>query len=85
MLKLEEQLKNPVWFSLKKSHKKFLIENNDVKFYNPEICTFGSFIDNSKTLEGLNEYVKITDSFFLVSENEIPKIDTTRVFFRKKN
>lgn len=84
MIDLEEQLKNPVWYSLKETHKKFVIEFNGVQFYNPEVCTFGSFFDETKTTKAANEYVKISDDFFFVSENQTPIIDDAKVFLEKK-
>ncbi|MCL7754750.1 GNAT family N-acetyltransferase [Polaribacter sp. Z022] len=84
MKKLEEKLKNPVWFSLEETHKKFLIEFDGVKFYNPEINNFGAFYNEEKTLKALNEYSKLTDKFFFVSENQTPLFDKKRIILEKK-
>jgi len=84
MVDLEHQLKNPVWYSLKETHKKFVIEFNGVQFYNPDICTFGSFLDETKTAKASNEYLKTSDEFFFVSENQTPIVDDTKVFLEKK-
>ena len=75
---------NPVWDSLCETHKHFSIDYEDVKFYNPEICPFGAFTDASKTAKALNEYAKLTDSFFLVSENKTPTFDESKVTLIKK-
>lgn len=84
MKKLEEKLKNPVWYSLQETHKKYLIEFDGVHFYQPDVNIFGAFYDETKTAKALNEYSKIADNFFLVSENQIPKIDTNHVVLKKK-
>lgn len=84
MMDLEQQLKNPVWYSLEETHKKFVVEFNGVKFYAPEICTFGSFFDETKTAKASNEYLKTSDDFFFVSEHQTPLIDDTKVFLEKK-
>jgi GNAT superfamily N-acetyltransferase len=84
MNNLEEKLKNPVWYSLNETHKKFLIEFDGVQFYKPEICSFGAFFDETKTAKALNEYSKIADKFFLVSENQVPIIDTDHAVLEKK-
>lgn len=84
MTSLEKKLKNPVWFSLKETHKKFVINYDGVQFYHPEVCTFGSFTDVTKTAKALNEYSKLSEKFFLVSEHETPLIDSSRVFLEKK-
>jgi len=84
MDKLVKKLKNPVWYSLNETHNSFLIEYDGVRFYHPEICTFGAFFDPSKTTKALNEYSKISERFFLVSENLIPIIDSKKVLLEKK-
>lgn len=84
MIGLEQQLKNPVWYSLKETHKKYAIEFNGIQFYNPEVCIFGSFLDETKTAIASNEYLKTSDKFFFVSENQTPIIDNTKVLLEKK-
>lgn len=81
---MNNKLKNPVWFSLNETHKNFAIDYDGVQFYNPEICPFGAFIEGSDTKNALNEYAKITDSFFLVSENSIPNFDKNIITLEKK-
>ncbi|MFD0837072.1 GNAT family N-acetyltransferase [Mariniflexile aquimaris] len=84
MIDLEHQLKNPVWYSLKETHKKFVVEFNDVQFYDPEICNFAAFFDETKTAKASNDYLKISDEFFFVSENQTPIIDDNKVYLAKK-
>nr|WP_299072724.1 GNAT family N-acetyltransferase [uncultured Allomuricauda sp.] len=84
MIDLEHQLKNPVWHSLKETHKKFVVEFDGVQFYDPEICTFGSFFDETKTAKASNDYLKTSDEFFFVSENQTPIIDDAKTFLEKK-
>lgn len=84
MTDLENQLKNPVWYSLKETHKKYAIEFNGVQFYNPDICTFGSFFDETKTAKASNEYLKTSNEFFFVSENQTPIVNDTKVFLEKR-
>lgn len=84
MIDLEYQLKNPVWHSLNETHKKFAVEHNGVKFYNPDICPFGSFLDETKTAKASNEYLETSEEFFFVSENKTPIVDDTKVLLEKK-
>jgi len=84
MTNLEHQLKNPVWYSLKETHKEYVVEFDGVLFFKPEICTFGSFFDESKTAKASSEYLKNTDDFFFVSENQTPIIDDSKVILEKK-
>ncbi|CAM1367541.1 FR47-like protein [Tenacibaculum sediminilitoris] len=81
---MENKLKNPVWYSLCETHHKFLLNYDEVKFYDPSICPFGAFTNTSKTVEALNEYSKLTDKFFLVSENKIPTYDKDKIRLDKK-
>ncbi|RKR12230.1 FR47-like protein [Maribacter vaceletii] len=80
----EQTLKNPVWHALNEAHKKFVITLNGVRFYNPKICSFGAFEDPEKTSKALNEYAKLTNYFFLVSENTDPKFDEDFVVLERK-
>jgi len=81
---MDNTLKNPVWHSLSETQNAFSLAYEGVKFYNPEICTFGAFTDASKTYKALNEYAKLTDNFFLVSENETPTFDKNRIVLDRK-
>lgn len=81
---MKEKLKNPVWYSLSETHKNFLIEYDGVKFYNPKICSFGSFLDESDTYNALNKYAELTDTFFLVSENKTPTFENEKIILKKK-
>ncbi|MGK0325388.1 MAG: GNAT superfamily N-acetyltransferase [Polaribacter sp.] len=84
MKNLKEKLKNPVWYSLNETHNPFLLEFDGVQFYQPDVCVFGAFFDASKTAKALNEYSKIADKFFLVTENQTPITDTNNVILEKK-
>jgi ribosomal protein S18 acetylase RimI-like enzyme len=84
MNSLSKKLENPVWYSLNETHKKFLIEFDGVQFYQPDVNRFGAFFDETKTSKALIEYSKIADKFFLVSENQVPIIDTDYLFLEKK-
>lgn len=79
-----KSLENPVWHSLTETHKKYLIECNGVKFYDPNICPFGAFFDASKTADALNEYAKLTKEFFLVNEDATPTFDATKIHLEQK-
>ena len=84
MTSLEKKLKNPVWYSLKEAHHKFMIEFDGVLFYHPDICIFGSFYDASKTSTASNEYSKTVEKFFLVTENQTPVVDPSTTVLEKK-
>ncbi len=81
---MNNKLKNPVWHSLKETHKNFAVQYDEVHFYDPNICPFGAFTNTEKTKDAINEYAKLTDKFFLVSENETPIYDTSKITLHKK-
>lgn len=84
MTNFELSLKNPLWYALKETHNTFLLTYNGVNFYHPNICPFGAFQDTTKTAKALNAYSKLTDSFYLVSENDTPTFDDTVVILDRK-
>lgn len=84
MTNFELTLKNPLWYALQETHNTFLVTYNGVNFYDPNICPFGAFQDPSKTKDALNAYSKLTDNFFMVSENETPTYDETVVVLGQK-
>ncbi len=79
-----EKLKNPVWFSLNETHAHYTIDFDKVKFYHPNICTFGAFLDTDNTFDAMNAYAELTDKFFLVSENKTPLFDESNLLLYKK-
>ncbi|SEQ06596.1 FR47-like protein [Hyunsoonleella jejuensis] len=80
----QQTLQNPVWYALKETHQKYVVAYDEVKFYNPNICPFGAFPNASKTKKALTAYSKLTDSFFLVSENDTPDFDEHHVVLNQK-
>lgn len=84
MKTLLKKLENPVWYSLNETHKRYTINYDGVKFYDPNICPFGAFFDATKTAKAINEYAKLTSEFFLVSENETPLFNENQVTLEQK-
>jgi ribosomal protein S18 acetylase RimI-like enzyme len=69
----EYKLDNPAWNSLSETHSAFAIDYDGVKFYNPDYCPFGGFINPGNTLEATNQYASLAENFFIVGEKpEIP-------------
>ncbi|MEO8404537.1 MAG: GNAT family N-acetyltransferase [Chitinophagaceae bacterium] len=62
------KLDNPVWYSLSESHQKFSIDYGDVKFYQPDYCPFGAFINTNRTAGPIDKYAELKDIFFVVGE-----------------
>ena len=65
---MSNKLDNPVWYSLAEAHKDFAIDYDDFKFYQPDHCPFGGFINVEKTLEAIDAYSKLTDDFYIVGD-----------------
>ena len=60
------KLDNPTWYSLSETHKDFAVEYDGIKFYHPDYCPFGGFINSEKTATGIEEYSSLTNNFFVV-------------------
>lgn len=60
------KLDNPTWHSLSETHKDFAVEYDDIKFYHPDYCPFGGFINSDKTATGIEAYAPLTNNFFVV-------------------
>lgn len=84
MTTLEDELKNPVWYALNETHKKFAITFDGVQFYNPDVNNFGAFFDANKTTKASIKYAKLTEKFFFVSENQTPLFDDSKIVLDKK-
>lgn len=61
-----DKLDNPTWYSLSETHKDFAIDYKGIKFYQPDYCPFGGFINPDKTETGINSYASLTNIFFVV-------------------
>lgn len=62
----EKKLDNPVWYSLNEIHQNFEIEYDGVKFYYPDYCPFGGFINPDRTLVSIDKYLELCDNFYVV-------------------
>jgi GNAT superfamily N-acetyltransferase len=61
-----EKLDNPTWYALTETHKNFAIDYNGAKFYQPDCCPFGGFIDHYTAKKAVNNYALLTDNFYVI-------------------
>lgn len=64
----ENKLDNPAWYSLSETHSEFVIDYANTKFYNPDYCPFGGFIDSENIGDAIDQYSALSDNFFIVGE-----------------
>lgn len=64
----EGKLDNPVWHSLSETHRHLAIDFGMIKFYHPDFCPFGGFIDPHQTSAGISQYSSLEEKFFVVGE-----------------
>ncbi|MDP2089360.1 MAG: GNAT family N-acetyltransferase [Flavobacteriaceae bacterium] len=64
----EKKLDNPVWYSLSETHKGFAIDFDNIKFYHPDYCPFGGFMEIENISNPISEYSELTDNFFTVGQ-----------------
>ncbi|MDH6252416.1 ribosomal protein S18 acetylase RimI-like enzyme [Chryseobacterium sp. H1D6B] len=60
------KLDNPAWYSLNETHKDFVVDYEQIKFYDPDYCPFGGTLNNNQTKSGIATYASLTDSFFII-------------------
>ena len=64
----ENKIDNPVWHSLSETHKEFALDYGNTKFYNPDYCPFGGFIDSENIAGAIDQYSALSHNFFVVGE-----------------
>lgn len=62
------KLDNPVWYSVSETHKDFGIDFGTIKFYHPDYCPFGGFIDFDNIERSISEYAKLASNFFIIGQ-----------------
>lgn len=70
-----EKLDNPTWYSLSETHKDFAVDYQGIKFYHPDYCPFGGFINPDKTNTGIDTYASLTNNFYIVGDK--PMVNDT--------
>jgi len=63
-----DKLDNPAWYSLSETHREFAVDYQDIKFYHPDYCPFGGFINSYETKTGIDKYASLTDNFYVVGD-----------------
>lgn len=67
ILKMEtDKLDNPTWYSLSETHEDFAVDCQDIKFYYPDYCPFGGFINSGRIETGIEKYASLTNHFYVV-------------------
>ena len=64
----EAKLDNPVWNSLSETHKDYAIIYGDTKFYHPDYCPFGGYINEGNTATAITEYSKLSSHFYIIGQ-----------------
>jgi len=65
---MELKLDNPVWYALGESHQKFAIDYHGTKFYHPDYCPFGGFLQAETTAACIDKYSELTPGFYVVGD-----------------
>lgn len=66
-----KKLDNPIWYSLTETHKDYVVDYAGMKFYQPDYCPFGAFIDLDKTQKSIDEYSALTSNFYVVGDRPL--------------
>ena len=71
MLTIEHKLDDPVLNSLNELDRSFSMENDELKFYNPEYCPFASLIQNNENKKVALEASNCLDNFYVFGEKPL--------------
>jgi len=63
-----KKLDNPAWHSLNETHRSFAIGENEIKFYQPEICPFGGIHSKQPDLISFLKDHPQLNSFFIIGD-----------------
>lgn len=66
-----EKLDNPVYFSLSEVHKDIAIDEAGTKFYKPQYCPFGGFLNYDTVASACDSYALLATHFFVVGEKPV--------------
>lgn len=77
-----KKLDNPAWHSLTEVHKEPAIDYKGIKFYHPDYCPFGGFIDADQTEGGIDAYSLLTNNFYVIGDK--PDISNSSVQLKKE-
>jgi GNAT superfamily N-acetyltransferase len=63
-----KKLDNPTWYSLCETHQEFAVKYEGARFYQPDYCPFGGFINANTTIDCIDNYSTLTNNFYVVGE-----------------
>jgi len=63
-----KKLDNPVYYALTETHQHLAISYGGIKFYQPQYCPFGGFINISNTENGIEKYARLINNFYVVGD-----------------
>ena len=66
-----DKLDNPAWHSLNETHQSFAIGNDEIKFYQPQVCPFGGINSNDADLISFFRNHRQLNSFFIIGDKPI--------------
>lgn len=68
MIKEEDKLDNPVFYSLQEVHTALALRFQGLWFYQPDFCPFGGRTADGFDHKAVAKYAELTDQFFVVGE-----------------
>lgn len=72
-----DKLDNPVWHSLNEIHQSFAIGNDEIKFYQPQVCPFGGINSKHPDLISFFKTHPELNSFFIIGDKPTETPDLT--------
>ena len=70
-----DKLDNPAWHSLNETHQSFAIGNDEIKFYQPQVCPFGGINSKHPDLISFFKNHLQLNSFFIIGDKPLETPD----------
>ena len=67
----EYKLDNPIWYAISETHKDFGVQFDSIKFYHPDYCPFGGYINGDSFDKEFNSYSKLCSQFHIIGQDPI--------------
>jgi len=62
------KLDNPVWSALSEVQSEHSIVYNGIRFFPPDICPFGGFLEADLASKGMHQYAQLANIFYIVGD-----------------
>ena len=62
------KLDNPIWYALNETHRELAVCFNGIRFYHPDYCPFGGYIQTEEITKSMETYAAKSGEFFMAGD-----------------